>query len=165
MKKILILILIFTFLLQYGFCQSEEDTTKASNNQHKIGIGAGITTGLGVSYKYIPSNFGIQVTVLFIPNSCILNYQGIGLTFLYYLEKKGETMLFLYQGNSYSNMYNMGIKCCPEVWAHFYNGIGFGVELNLSEKLSFEIMGGTGFYRNFDAFTITVETGLYYKIK
>jgi hypothetical protein len=43
------------------------------------------------------------------------------------------------------------------------NGVGFGIEIIIAKRISFNLMAGFATYRNFSNINLTGETALYYK--
>ncbi len=167
MKTNILIFVIFLFFLSVPvFGQTKSDAVNNNNIKYKYALGAGVgnTTGYGASFRFTPNKFGIQAN--FSPAYNKSNTQlSIGVTFLYTLIEAEKTSLYLYQGNNfnyrsyqYDYYYNSSRKT-----QKFNNGIGFGIEFIILKRVSFNIMGGYGFYDNFDRLSITGEAGLYYK--
>lgn len=140
---------------------SYEEIKNENNNDsfnHSFGFGAGITTGYGLSYRFLKNRFGIQTN--FAPYFSKNEYHlSTGLSFLYLLENTQRLNLYLYQGNhllweSWSN------------WSHsfysMYNGLGVGIEIIIYDRASFNIMGGIAGIDSFNEISITAELGLYF---
>lgn len=122
--------------------------------KYSLGLGYGITTGAGVSFRYFPKRFGIQVNVGPFPKSL-----SSGLTFLCSLIEDRFTNFYLYQGNHLlSNFYN-GYSF------NFSTGIGAGCQFVIFKRFGIDIMAGYGlaFQEQFQYKGITGEVGLYYK--
>ena len=160
MKLTEFLFLMFMlFLSTSTFGQQSKNNKKIEQQKHSVGIGAGFTTGLGLSYRYLPNKLGIQATFLILPNNY---YSGFGATILYKVIQKQTSWLYLYQSNLYSTYRTSGFNCgCP--YYEWFNGFGFGTEILLGKQVGLNFMGGAGFYENFDEFTVTGETGLYFR--
>lgn len=156
-KFIVLLLLVFLSTRILG--QENKNNAKIDQPKHSVGIGAGFTTGYGISYRYLPEKLGAQATFLILPHNY---YSSFGATLLYKLIQRQSSWFYLYQSNLYSSYRTSGFNCgCPSY--EWFNGFGFGVELILGKHFGWNLMGGTGFYENFDKFTVTGETGLYYK--
>ncbi len=142
----------------------EEESVKFKN---AIGLGAGFTTGYGLSYRYIPKEFGIQIN--FAPyKDDYTSLISIGFTFLWNVIETEKTSLFIYQANHYLYRKSTYIG----FWdtsnsvtksGKFNNGIGIGIEFILLKRISYNLMGGYGAYRDFETLSLTGETGLYFK--
>jgi hypothetical protein len=54
-------------------------------------------------------------------------------------------------------------KISKEKIVKFNNGLGIGIEFILLKRISFNLMGGYGAYRDCETLSLTGETGLYFK--
>jgi len=161
MKKVILSGGLFLFgLMMHG------QENKAFN--HSIGVGAGFTTGYGLSYRFWPKKIGAQAT--FAPFKDESSFQfNIGVTLLYKLIETEKTNLFLYQGNEwyYKNYeltyYGNTGPVEKREQDYFHNSIGIGIEFIILKRVSFNIMGGYASYENFSRIGFTGETGLYFK--
>lgn len=144
---------------------------------HAVGIGAGFTTGLGLSYRYMPGSLGIQVNFAPFTNENVTMF-STGITFLYALIPGKKASLYLYQGNHFYYFRETQYFLDP---AHMLytdqktgyrqlmldryvnNGLGFGIELLFAGRIGFNLMAGYAAYENFTGINITGETGLYFK--
>lgn len=162
---------LFFLMLLYVIQQPLNGQDQVNNNENgrfrnALGIGAGFTTGIGVSYRYYFSKFGLQVTFGPLQDNDTHRY-STGLTFIYNIIETSKTNFFLYQGNHYfytkekyhSTYYPFNNKTTD----YFNNGIGMGMEFIILKRVSFNLMGGYGVYKSFKYFSLTGETGLYYK--
>lgn len=151
--------------------------TDSINHKHAIGIGAGFTTAYGLSYRYTPSRFGVQVNFAPFKNDYGTSV-STGLTFLYTLIPGRVASLFLYQGNHYyynneTLYYEDAAKnvtasgktnyFTKNTDSYVNNGIGFGIELLFAKQVAFNLMAGYASYVNFTQINITGEVGLYFK--
>jgi hypothetical protein len=149
--------------------QSKIDSLSKPVFIHGIGLGAGFSTGYGLSYRCMMQGKGIQLN--FAPYSSADRAQhSIGLTLLYQLQQTKRTSLFLYQGNhflyeryvsfEFNGQFSQEIDKSYMQWI---NGIGFGVEINIADNVGFNLMTGVAAYDNFSMLNLTGETALYYK--
>jgi hypothetical protein len=112
-------------------------TTSGSQNpaprmKHYFGLGAGFVSGIGLSYKYWPGKFGVQINLLPVWTTKYALF-SIGLTGLYSLHETDWSKLFLYAGEHYLN----------DDGAHqSRTGGGFGAELDF---FNFAINAMVGF--------------------
>jgi hypothetical protein len=151
--------MLLIFVSTRIFSQENKTDEKIQQQKHSVGLAAGFTTGFGLSYRYLPKKLGILATVLILPNN---DYSSFGATILYKVIQRQYSWFYLYQSNLYSTYRNSGFDCgCP--YYEWFNGIGFGTEILMGKHFGLNFMGGAGFYENFDEFTVTAETGLYYK--
>ena len=158
--------LVVFFLLTFNQVKSQE--LKNTKYQHQVGLQAGFCTGVGFSYRYWPSKFGIQAS--FLPINCSdsssievgsikisndkNNKFSMGLTGLFKLRQFEHYKLYSYWGNHY---FKQGIN------AKYNSGIGIGFA---SESIiSFNLMFGYGAYDILDRFNLypTIEFGIYYR--
>jgi len=153
------------------YAQNINTDTTDTYFRHAIGAGAGYITGYGLSYRYMPSKYGVQLN--FAPyHDAELDRYSLGITFIYKLIKNKISSLYLYEGNHY--YYNSQLvytydpsKTDPTVnrvkTNYFNNGIGFGIEIIIVKRIGLNLMTGYAFYDNFNQVNITGETALYYK--
>lgn len=144
--------------------------------KHGIGAGIGFTTGYGLSYKYNPNLWAVQLN--FAPyHRNELDRYSVGLTLMYSLVKNNVSSLFIYQGNHF--YYNSEMVTIYETDPtkpydpnppkrrvtdqYFNNGLGFGVDITIAKRISFNLMAGYAFYSNFEQINLTGETALHYK--
>ena len=179
MKKHTLMVIAFSFVSIAAFSQAA-DEAKIPHYKYAIGIGAGFSTGYGLSFRYTPSKFGLQANFAPYYSETVKTYSG-GITFLYTLIEARTTNLFIYQGNHYysnstveyrdtvSQIYYSSDPDLPNVVkektteSYFNNGIGFGIEIIIAKRIGFNLMAGYGFYVNFTQVNVTGEAGLYYK--
>ncbi len=130
-----------------------ESSSRNGKKKYSIGLGAGLTTGIGVSFRYVPKRFGGQVNFISI-------YKAIsaGLTFLYTLTEEEVTSFYLYQGNHLQTNDSFG-----NTGLYLFNGLGAGVEFTILKRIGLNIMAGYAFKDNFSDHGGTGEVGLYYK--
>jgi len=171
--KTIILTLFAVLIIQNSEVTGQEEISKEENVRFKnaIGLGAGFTTGYGLSYRYIPKQFGVQIN--FAPyKSESRNITSLGLTFICNLIEAEKTSLYLYQANHYYyekykyksySYYRNSSNDKTEITKHFNTGLGIGIEFIMLKRISFNIMGGYGAYRDFETLSLTGETGLYFK--
>ncbi|MFW5793201.1 MAG: hypothetical protein ACOCWC_02875 [Bacteroidota bacterium] len=158
---------IIAFIVLFS---SFQITSHAKENQdnnekfkHYLGVGAGLTTGHGISYRFWPEVFGAQLTFAPYKDANSINY-NIGFTFLFKIIKTDITNFFIYQGNRYFYEKHEAYDNSGEesISSNLNNGIGIGIEFIIWDRVSFNIMGGYASYDNFDKINFTGEAGLYY---
>ncbi|MFY7734857.1 MAG: hypothetical protein ACOVSR_15360 [Bacteroidia bacterium] len=159
-------ILLSISLLSINVFAQKTETIK---HKHALGAGAGFTTGYGLSYRYIPNKFGVQVNFAPYKSESITRF-STGLTFLYQLMETDKTALYLYQANHYysnsnSAAYNQvtGLYDKKEEEAYFNNGLGFGFEVIIVKNIGFNLMTGYALYQNAKNYNVTGEAALYFK--
>ena len=147
--------------------QEKNDSSVASPGEHELGVAAGFTTGYGLSYRYSPSDFGIQATFAPFKNNTLVRYSA-GLTFMYRLVEGEKTHLFLYQGNHFLYRRQRPGKYYPRtnqerIRRYFNNGLGFGFQFIIVDRVEFSLMGGYGAFDDFERYNLTGEAGLFYR--
>lgn len=162
--------LVFILLLCMPWQASADDIEQPAKNEafkHSLGIGAGFTTGVGLSYRYLPEKFGFQTN--FAPlrvdeNETIIS---LGFTFIYRLIEAERSNFYLYQGNHFLyekwDGYYYRYMYDGYTDRSFYNGIGMGLELIVLNSIGFNIMFGYAAHENFSRLGLTGETAIYYK--
>lgn len=174
MKNKLIFLLSICFLLMNTTNLKAQDSisNKSSKLPHGIGLGAGFTTGYGISYKYMPTKFGLQINASPYKSKDTQRY-SLGLTFMYKLIERKIANLYLYQANhflftkdrvliTYDPITNVS-NYSNESNSTIYNGLGFGFEIIIAKSIGFNIMSGYAFYDNFESINLTAETALHFK--
>jgi len=149
MKKTILLLSLICFTTNYY----AQDT-----QTHHIGTSIGITTGIGISYRYWPSKLGIQITAAPLLLSKSDKIYSIGMSALYTLKDNEIVDLYSYVGSSilietYSPLiYNAGV------------GIGFKFDFlkNLNYNIQFGYGANISNKQSFSRYGIVGETGLYY---
>ena len=165
MRKSILTSLALIFTLSITFGQNVADPAEENNLRHSLGVGAGFTTGIGMSYRYSFNRFKIQATFAPISDNYSVNYHA-GLTALYSLIDAKNTIFYLYQGNyfhyeKYKN-YNSFYGVKERIRRDWNHGLGIGIEFIILKRIGFNLMGGYALYDSFDRIGITGETGLYY---
>ncbi|MBN2683195.1 MAG: hypothetical protein JXR58_11855 [Bacteroidales bacterium] len=159
--KIFLFSTIFIVFLQTNvFGQSVKDSTTIPISKHSIGIGAGFTTGVGLSYIFLPKRFGVQIN-LGPTTSKTSQFVSAGLTFLYRIKQGSNLNLLMYQGNHY--FYKERSFYSYKQSHNFNIGLGIGLE-TFKDNIGFYFMSGFARYSNLLGVGLTVESGLYYKL-
>ncbi|MEY3416681.1 MAG: hypothetical protein RL060_792 [Bacteroidota bacterium] len=150
--------------------QAQELSVKPDKLKHSIGLGAGFATGYGLSYRYTPQNYGFQVNFAPFKNKETTRISA-GLTFSYDLKEYKSTRLYVYQANHFyynnetSQFYDMySVPYTQRTKeSYFNNGLGFGLEITMLERIGLNLMSGYAFYDNFNGLNVTGEMSIYYK--
>lgn len=174
-SKTIFTLLLMSMMLLFSIrlvAQNATEETSPEKFKHAIGAGAGFTTGYGLSYRYTPGKFGIQVNFAPYHDNETDRY-SIGLTPLYFLIQNKGSNLYIYQGNHYYYNSQLTYVYDPNMPAsqdqvrtkegYFNNGLGIGVEFIILKRIGFNLMAGYAAYKNFEQLNVTGETGLYYK--
>ncbi|MBR7066884.1 MAG: hypothetical protein IKI28_01015 [Bacteroidales bacterium] len=175
--KIKNLSLSFLLLLPlFGWAQNNEQHSDNTNPFiNEFGANAGLTTGVGLSYRHWFNKFGVQVTALPIKES---NYTFIsgGLTGMYSMHNTKYIRIFAYWGNhvyheghSYTsyqetNTNNNDVKYYGST--EYNTGVGLG--FSFGRVVAFNISVGYGAYNVFGgaknlSLLPTGEMGLYWR--
>ncbi|MCX6350898.1 MAG: hypothetical protein NTX03_03440 [Bacteroidetes bacterium] len=153
--------------------------------QNGLGFGAGLTIGIGVSYRHMFNRIGGQINT-----GCTYNMSGnperkfgpdttgafnLGLSFIYILIDSKPANFFLYQGNCYTYIEEKGGQQLKNmntlerrpiyIFETFTTGIGMGTEFRLIKRIGINLMAGSALYfkqGKADKFNLTVETALHY---
>jgi len=170
--KFILLFSALTFLF-VAKTKAKDSTSNFRNTyQHSLGFAAGFTTGYGLSYRYMPARFGVQVT--FAPyHDGETDRFSTGLALFYTLVQGKTSNLFLYQGTHY--YYHSSLQYARDFDPNFPNrmeritenyvnaGVGVGIEIIMAKRIGLNLMSGYAAYDNFNKLNITGEAGLYYK--
>ena len=178
-KSFLLLLTISLFFSGKSIYGQDSAKVKTNNPNYKfgIGLGAGYTTGYGLSFKYLPTKFGAQIN--FAPyKSDNTERCSVGLTFIYTLITAKKTNLYIYQGNHYyynSVLYRSYVNSSDPfsnyqtytthrtTTSYINNGLGIGARLFLGNRFELNLMTGYAFYNNFQNINLTAEAALYYR--
>jgi hypothetical protein len=172
-KKMLITCIVLFGLIKVD-AQNINEKDSEQVFKHSLGAGIGFTTGYGLSYRYTPSLFGVQLNFAPYHDKTIDRY-SVGVTFLYTLIKNRISSLYVYQGNHYyynsemvsiydpNKPYDPDPKTERKTTSYFNNGLGFGIEFIIARRIGFNLMAGYASYSNFEQLNLTGETALYYK--
>jgi len=169
MKRILIFIAGFIFLVSV----SAQETDVKSSKKNEIGINAGATTGLGLSYRRWFGKVGFQLTGLPIKTDKA-TIISLGLTALYSFYDAHYVRVYGFLGNHYfvdkesetNQIWDNGSFNGTQktTYDHSSYNIGIGPGFAFGKVVRFNFMVGYGFYDVLDKFKMypTGEIGLYY---
>lgn len=144
MKKLLFLLLT-SLLCSPAFSQSTEETPFL---KHYIGFDAGASSGYGMSYRYQPKEWGIQVNMF--PAASADEYHiSIGATVIRSLYRTHKMQFFLYYGNHLLFQkdevdYYYGYDTTPT--RQWVTGIGPGFEVYIAKRLAINARFGFAYY-------------------
>lgn len=166
LRKKLILSLAAILSVVFVFAQEAEDN-EIINVSNELGMHAGFTTGIGLSFRHWSGKYGIQVTAIPLKANDF-QFVSAGLTGLYSLSNKKYTRFYLYLGNHLMiNSQFYDIYTDSPATKTRYN-VGFGTGFEVGRKVRFTIMAGYGGYNLTEApdyyLLPTVESGLYFKL-
>ncbi len=165
LKKVITLITVVFLALPVS--AQEAENNEVINISNELGMHAGFTTGIGLSFRHWSEKYGVQVTAIPLKANDF-QFVSAGLTGLYSLTNKKYTRFYLYLGNHLlinSTYYNTYTE--QEETRTSYN-VGFGTGFEVGRKVRFTVMAGYGGYNITDVqdyyLLPTIETGLYFKL-
>jgi len=162
-----------------AFCLSQTEHSKINNTHaHHIGLSGGGVTGIGFSYRYWPSKWGVQITgIPILLENKSGSFTSIGLSALYTFKDSRIVDLYGFFGNhftSYKQKFdytdsNGNIIENSNKDNLFNIGAGFGLKFDFLESLNFNIQSGVGMFgitnkSSSPITTLTAELGLYYNL-
>jgi len=160
-------------LMMFLFTSTEANALEADEAEevhalhHSLGIGAGLTTGIGLSYRYLPNKIGAQLNFAPLRVDEYETTVSLGLTFIYRLIAAEKSNFFIYQGNHFMyekwKGYYDPYTSISDTYRTFNHGIGLGFELIVLNHVGFNIMFGYAVRDNFSSLGLTGETAIYYK--
>jgi hypothetical protein len=167
MKTITLAGLIIATLLSFDINAQENAKDDDSKYANGIGIGAGFTTGYGLSYRYQPKKPGFQLNFAPYVDGVTTRYSA-GVTFLYQLIPGKVASLYIYQGNHYyynsittyytsdhlQTFERTGISE-RQTESYMNNGIGIGMEITFAKRIALNLMTGYAAYVNFTQVNVT----------
>lgn len=178
--KHLITVVLFCFLALIIKAQEQQNSDKTEYKKlykHSIGVGAGSTTGFGISYRYFPKKLGFQVN--FVPFYEDYGSEALisaGLTLLYNLKETKYSALYAYFGNHYlHNSYGGNLNIFTPLTQNYYyrksnndsefynSGVGVGIEFSTKKQVTLNIMGGYAQYNSLERLFFTLDAALYYR--
>ena len=179
MKKLMIaaILLSTSFMVYSQKKEKKEKVVKPEKEivsyKHSFGLGAGFTTGVGLSYRFVPKKYGFQINV----GPMYSNYgdninASFGLTLLDKLYEGKWCNMYLYLGNhlvyhrdklsSYDYALNVNTQEIYET-KKLNTGIGLGWEFYTQSSVVLNLMVGYAQYNNFEKLLPTAEVALYYR--
>lgn len=167
MKKTFLTILASTFIIAAS-AQDEEQVTLRKN---EIGLHAGATTGIGMSYRHWFGKAGFQLTALPIKTENF-TFISAGASLLYTFYDSRYVRVFGYLGGHYYEDRHDDEEYNPQTnefetsrYENSSYNFGFGPGFAFGTVVRFNLMVGYGFYdveESFDMYP-TGEIGLYYR--
>ena len=141
-----------------------------------FGIGAGFTTGYGLSVSYHPKKDGVQLNFFpYLDNYGKKQLICAGLTYMHDFYNNPYINTYLYVASSLTYNKNIGsinffpfsnyYKDDDENSEHtaFNSGIGVGFEANTQKRVTVNLMLGYAQYNSFKQLFLTGEISLHYK--
>jgi len=166
--KIVAFLIILYFTVSMNFAQSLNDISAPKKKRnHYIGMHAGSTTGYGVSYRYWPGIYGVQLT-LFPYISSENSRLSLGVSGLMKVHQMEKIDVFLYLGNSFryfrdKNYYDYN-QYYTDTYLNWSIGFGGGLNIRIAKVLRLNVMMGLGNYDVLNDYQLTYagEIGFYY---
>jgi hypothetical protein len=148
---------------------------KPSMQQYKwgFGIGAGFTTGWGLSLKYQPRKDGIQLNAVpYINNNDKTELICVGLAYTHDLWDGEDCNVYFYLAGSYT--YNTVNETSYSYYTYqqtstlnttrvINSGLGVGLSYNTKKRVVIDVMAGYAQYDSFKQLFLTGEISLHYK--
>ncbi|MBI5539900.1 MAG: hypothetical protein HY951_07575 [Bacteroidia bacterium] len=176
------LIISLCLICIYSFTSQAQEKEKEINTHEKkyskaIGLGAGFTTGVGLSYRYFPKRYGVQVTVApYYRDYGKEAFISGGLTLLLSLEEAKSYNVYAYFGNHYfySKLNSTYSTYDPILGYNNYStktvtkntinsGIGIGGEIHAQKRITLNLMVGYAQYNSFEDLFFTAEAAIFYR--
>lgn len=186
MKTLLTLVFLGIFSLS-NIAQEQPKVEKSEKTEHQklytqsLGIGAGFTTGLGVSYRYFPKKAGFQLNLApYYENYGKEAFISAGLTFLFNLAENKYNAVYAYFGNHLlhtsfqknkdeyvynplTQQFEYFTENTTKVRDIINSGIGLGFEFSTKKRVTLNLMGGYAQYNTFERLFFTGELALFYR--
>jgi hypothetical protein len=148
------------------FAQHNTEPPKEPEYRNHFGIGAGFTTGIGFSYRYMAKKVGFQVNVgPYVADHGDRVLASFGLTLLKTISEARSIDFYAYLANCY-NYDQKVIHSNPKSY-HIYDswntGLGVGFEWDTRKRVVFDLMVGYAQYNTFETLFFTSEMALYYR--
>ncbi len=168
--NLILMIILFLFITNSLFSQDKKTYV---HYKHSIGLGAGFSTGLGLSYRYIPKKFGFQINLApSYQNYGKTAFVSLGFTLLRRIMESRTTNLYAYFGNhylydksehtTYNNPYYIPVTTTV-INRNWITGIGCGFEVHAQKRIVWNMMAGWAQYNFFESMYPTIETAIYYR--
>ncbi len=153
-------------MLSVSLFAQEAENNEVIDLSNELGMHAGFTTGVGLSFRHWSGKYGFQLTAIPL-KADDFKFVSLGVTGLYSLNNKKYTRFYLYFGN------HLLIDSSFDGWdGEYYDtetryNVGFGTGFEVGRKVRYTIMLGYGGYNITDSdysLLPTIETGLYFKL-
>jgi len=167
-RKFFLVVLIGVASSAMVFAQDKEAKTELVG--HHVGGFAGASSGYGLSYRYFPDKFGVQITTTPILGSSY-SHLSLGAQVMMKINQGRITKLYGYLGNHYIYEYDR--------WDNYYDssfdeyishtnisGVGLGFEVVAGKRVGFNFQFGYAFYyRDADDWNTGFDggVGIFYK--
>jgi hypothetical protein len=170
MKNKIILLSLMIFINVFVIKAQEKSKLEIPiQYKHSIGIGAGFTTGCGLSYRFIPKDIGFQINVFpFYTDYGKKITASFGFTVLDKIYEGRSCNVYAYFGNHYYiDKYNYdynGYQYYQNQNVSKYNsGIGLDLEFSTQKRIVLHVMAGLAQYNTFEMLLPTAELALHYR--
>jgi hypothetical protein len=171
MKTVITFLFALVFVSTNLSSQDIQLPLKTNRYQHAIGIGAGFTTGFGISYKHCPDNFGFMVNFgPYTEDYGKVATISAGLTLIKKLNQNEYNNIYAYFSNSYlyskTKNYNYNFPGNSYTYnkdERWNSGLGLGFEFDSRKRIVMNIMLGYAQYNTFERLFPTVEAALHFR--
>ena len=150
---------IYLTVALFAMCNIFAQDDELLQQDHKFGFNFGSTSGIGFSYKYQPSKFGLQIVAIPILDEGGDFLYSTGFSFLYRFSESRKFDAFGYIGNHIEN-----IGGSSDFGYHL--GIGVGLDFHVWRNvLDLNLQFGYGiYYLNDRPFSLpAAEFGVHYR--
>ena len=161
-------LLLGLFILNSGPVKAQDAANDFNQTYvYEIGAAAGFSTGYGLSFRYWPGKYGLQVN--FAPYYDEYGAMvSLGATGLMQVEDNGWSRFFFYLGNHlhYDKTFSDDYNPDDQTMLTWVVGGGPGLELLIKERVGINVMFGVASFLDTDGYwmlNLTGETGLYYR--
>lgn len=167
--KVVALTFLLLFALSGEVDAQSKDTPGDSQEtlKYQAGAFAGISQGVGMSFRFWPEKFGAQFT--FAPNIRENSeWYSLGFSLLHWISKSEKTAIYAYQGNHLildidKNIPEPNGAFTTEWDRQFACGLGFGVQINLVTRFKLDITTGFAAVNNFETLRSDIGMGFFYE--
>ena len=149
----------------FGAFFSAQSQVLVTPVQHRLGLHAGTTSGLGLSYKLVLNDaYEIQLTALpFASKDSKMMFSGLNLGYKFYNNKKLDVLVLLSSSYLYDQSVSEGynytdyngnyivIDDVVSTTSKVNSSLGVGFELGTSEMFKFNFQVGYGIYNMFSS--------------
>jgi hypothetical protein len=167
MKKLLCSLFLLIAVIT-AYCQENTEVIRYKN---AIGLGAGFTTGYGLSYKHAPNKYGFMIN--FGPYFNDYGKESVistGLTLIDKIRDAKYYNVYMYLANHYFYSRTADYTYYPPTTPQKYSinnswntGFGLGLEVDARKRVVLNVMVGYAQYNTFEKLFFTGELALHYR--
>jgi hypothetical protein len=147
--------------------QKQHKIDNSIQYKHSIGIGVGMTTGWGLSYRFVPKKIGFQINVFpWFSNYGKKANTSFGLTILDKIHQGRNCNIYAYFGNHFYYTKNFDVMDSDYfdlTKSQYTSGVGLDFEYCTKKRVVLNIMAGLAQFNSFEMVLPTFEGALYYR--